>query len=174
MIYSVCDLETGSLYPQTGAIVSVAVVFLSEDLTPVGHYYSVVKDYPYKVVDDKALEVNGFTREMISKGRLIDDVLDDLARMFVGNVMVNHNSKFDCGFLNERGFRFTESIDTLLLARKYWPGEKNNLAFACEQAGIPVENAHNALYDARMTAKLLQKFALIPSLDALTPIKINF
>ena len=175
MTYAVVDLETGSLSPKSGALVSIAIVFMNDNLNINGHYYSVIKDFPDKTLENTALEINGFTREQISlMGRNVEEVMDEVYALLKNKIIVNHNSAFDCMWLNERGFDIRNSIDTLLLSRRLWPGQKNSLTFACERANVPVEGAHNSLYDARMTAKLLQYFSRFSELNALKPTEIVF
>lgn len=44
------------------------------------------------------------------------------------------------------------------LAQRYLPGAGRSLAGCCEATGLPLENAHSALYDARAAAALFRSY----------------
>lgn len=161
--YSVLDFETGGLNPKDDALVSVGIVVLDENFNQVDEYYTIIFE-PNKIINAEALQVNGITHDEIKNGKPILDVLADIRRITAGTIFVNHNSAFDIAWLNERGFNISESVDTMDLAWARWPGQKAKLGIVCERLGIPVENAHNSLADAKMTAKILVKFSEMPVL----------
>jgi len=173
--FSVCDVETGGLDPQKNALVSVAIVLLDENLEEISRHYTLVKDSPDKIIEQQALDVNKITLEQIAKkGKPIEEVMVRVKELIDGTILVFHNGSFDSSFLNARGTNITTSIDTMDISWKRWPEKKAKLGLVVERLGFSIEGAHNSLYDALMTAKILKKFNEDEKLNALRPYPINF
>lgn len=128
-------------------------------------YYSLVKPVP----DNKAVTntfVHGITREMCENSnefpiihQLIRAMLDDC------KILVCHNSNADLRYIHacEKHYNLTPitstCIDTYQLSDK-------NLEEACKEYGIPLNDHHDALCDAKACARLfleLQGVASTPS-----------
>jgi DNA polymerase III epsilon subunit-like protein len=173
--YVVCDTETGGLNPLRNALVSVAAIGLDENLNEIGRYYSVVKDTEDKLIEDGALKVNGFTREQILKeGKDVKKVMGMLEKLFENAIPVFHNGPFDAAFLNVRGMRITNCIDTLQIARYKFAGQSARLGDVVQRLGFAVLDAHNSLGDSLMTADVLREFAKTdPSVLKPQPIKFR-
>jgi DNA polymerase III epsilon subunit-like protein len=57
------------------------------------------------------------------------------------------------------GLFSSELKDTMIISREKWPSErKHNLGAICERLGIPYVQAHRALPDTEMTAKVFIEF----------------
>ena len=84
---------------------------------------------------------------------------------FIGDApLVAHNAMFDLGFLNaelERvrypSVRRDRLVDTLMLARRKYPGGSNRLDDLCGRFGIDLSRRtkHSALLDAELLAEVL-------------------
>jgi DNA polymerase III epsilon subunit-like protein len=156
MYYTVIDFETGGLDKQLHALVSVGMVVLDENLAETASYYTIIRDLPEKIITPEALAVNKLTLKEIGEGTPIDEVFDQIFNFIIETTPVCHNAAFDVGFLNSHGYHITEAIDTMMLAWEYWPRQTAKLTEVCARLNIPVEDAHNSMGDARMTAKLLR------------------
>ena len=83
---------------------------------------------------------------------------------FIGDApLVAHNASFDLGFLNAELERVSLSaisrdrlVDTLLLARRKYPGGSNRLDDLCQRFGIDNSRRtkHGALLDAELLAEV--------------------
>ena len=84
---------------------------------------------------------------------------------FVGDdgILVAHNASFDMGFINyelrrigREEYNCDNVVDTLEIARKMFPGSKNNLDALCKRFGVDNSNRtlHGALLDADLLAKV--------------------
>ena len=89
-------------------------------------------------------------------------IAGDVAARLEGAVLAGHNVRFDLGFLTSEFARANvdlpplPAVCTLGLARRFAPKmPSRKLKHCCEEAGVPYEEAHTALGDARATAHLL-------------------
>jgi DNA polymerase-3 subunit epsilon len=176
--FCVLDFETGGLDPKVHALMSMAFVLLDENLKEFDREYRVIIDEPEKIITPEAVSVNGITTQTLEDEGIPVDVVLELLKHLVGRgyTFVCHNCPFDIAWLNLRtGSNVTEAIDTLVLARRLWPYQKNKLGLVCERMGITVENAHNSLGDVLLTAEVLRKFKekYFPELGIL-PERIKF
>ncbi|ONI82183.1 hypothetical protein ALI22I_39270 [Saccharothrix sp. ALI-22-I] len=87
-----------------------------------------------------------------------------LASRLAGRVVVAHNLSFDARFLIAEFGRIgvdlpVTGLCTMRLADRYLPNRSGrSLAACCEAAGVVLESAHSALYDARATARLFAHY----------------
>lgn len=181
MKYIVFDTETGGLDPTYSAIVSLgAVVWDSEkgrDLDPASEFYTVVSD-PEGDLDPDAMRVNGFTAERLAvEGVNVTGAFNgfrSFCQRIFGNkqaMLAGHNTGFDVGFLRRlarvsgNGARYEaifshrtlctmNAVRFLSLTGHLRPG-LGALPQVVEHLGLPKQEAHNALGDARMAADLL-------------------
>jgi DNA polymerase-3 subunit epsilon len=96
------------------------------------------------------------------------DVIVDLLEYLEGAELIIHNAPFDVGFLNHELSLAGEQygavsdhcnvIDTLVMARKMRPGQKNNLDALCKH--YEVNNAHRELHGALLDAEILSEVYL--------------
>jgi DNA polymerase-3 subunit epsilon len=96
------------------------------------------------------------------KPRFID-IADDLMNYLQGAELIIHNAPFDVGFLDHelklladgRGVITDHCLvtDTLVMARKMHPGQKNNLDALCKR--YDVSNTHRDLHGALLDAEIL-------------------
>ena len=159
----VLDTETTGLEPELGhRIIEIGgVELVNRRLTGRRlHYYL----QPDREIDDGALEVHGITREFLrDKPRFVDvhaDILD-----FVSDAeVIIHNAPFDIAFLDHELGRIESPIrrmkdccrilDTLELARRLHPGQRNGLDALCRRYAIDhsARQLHGALLDAEILA----------------------
>jgi DNA polymerase-3 subunit epsilon len=118
---------------------------------------------PGREVDPGALAVHGITNEFLDSQPSFADVAAELLEFIDGAELVMHNSEFDVGFLEAEllaaglGCRIAERCsicDTLSLARRMHPGQRNSLDALCKRYGVDNSgrDLHGALLDARILA----------------------
>ena len=156
----VLDTETTGMDPEDGhRIIEIGCVELMNHL-PTGkvwhHYIN-----PEREVDAGAVAVHGIKTEFLKDkpvfGELVGSFLD-----FVGDAkLVIHNAAFDIKFLNAElkgygfpPFKLADAIDTVLIARKKFPGSPANLDALCRRFGVDLSgrDLHGALLDAQLLA----------------------
>jgi DNA polymerase-3 subunit epsilon len=147
----VLDTETTGLEPAEGhRIIEIGCVELIDRRLTGNNFHQYVQ--PERDIDAGAIEVHGITNEFLVDKPRFADVVDDFVAYIKGAELVIHNAPFDVGFINHelklcgrkgRVADLCQVLDTLALARKMHPGQKNNLDALCRRYAI--DNAHREL-----------------------------
>jgi DNA polymerase III alpha subunit (gram-positive type) len=156
--YAWLDFETGGFDEKADGLVSVAVIRLDQDLNEIDRSYLELYEED-KNYSPSAMKVNGYTVEYLKEHGLRPDVFIPMLHDLIdGCIMGNHNSAFDCKWLNARGWNIQESCDTMVMSLGLYPYAKAKLGIAASREGIEVKDAHNALGDTAMTVELFKKY----------------
>ena len=157
----VLDTETTGLEVNKGhRIVEIGCVELLERRPTGREFHRYVN--PQRKMDEGATAVSGITDDSLIDKPLFAEVADEFLAFIDGAELIAHNASFDMGFLNaefgrlEQPVRIAERVsvlDTLLLAREKYPGQKNNLDALCKRLGV--DNSHRDLHGALLDAQLL-------------------
>ena len=159
----VLDTETTGLETSQGhRIIEIGCVELINRKLTGKHFHQYVK--PEREIDQGAIEVHGITNEFLADKPLFSSIAEDFIAYVDGAELVIHNAAFDIGFLNYELAKIAglktrmESIctvvDTLKMARKKHPGQRNNLDALCQRYGVDnsSRDLHGALLDAEILA----------------------
>ena len=163
----VLDTETtGIEISQDHRIIEIGCVELVDRKLTGKHYHQYIN--PEREVDAGAYEVHGISNEFLSDKPLFAQVADEFFEFISGAELVIHNAPFDVGFMDHEfaklGNKFNKTrdycsvIDTLVMARKKYPGQKNNLDALCKRYHI--NNAHRELHGALLDAEILAEIYL--------------
>lgn len=123
---------------------------------------------PERDIDQGALEVHGITQEFLADKPVFADIVDHLLAYLDGAELIIHNASFDIGFLNYELKRLGRAdtieqhcgvIDTLPLAKRLHPGQKNSLDALCRRYGV--DNSKRELHGALLDAELLADVYLL-------------
>ncbi|MBI5462390.1 MAG: DNA polymerase III subunit epsilon [Gammaproteobacteria bacterium] len=157
----VLDTETTGLEPADGhRIIEIGCIELDKRRPTGRRFHQYLQ--PDRPIDDGAVEVHGITNEFLADKPRFADVVEDFLDFVRGAELIIHNAPFDVGFLNNelRLLGHAESIaaqcgvlDTLALARKLHPGQKNNLDALCKR--YSVDNSRRELHGALLDAEIL-------------------
>ncbi len=164
----VLDTETTGLEPSEGhRIIEIGCVeMLSRRVT--GNNFQVYIN-PQREVEQEAMEVHGITNEFLNDKPLFADVVDEFIEFIDGAQLIIHNAPFDVGFINNE-FNLLNSgkgaiedystvLDTLAMARKKFPGQKNNLDALCRR--YEIDNSRRQLHGALLDSEILADVYLI-------------
>ncbi|KEI71795.1 DNA polymerase III subunit epsilon [Endozoicomonas elysicola] len=163
----ILDTETTGIDPKQGhRIIEIGCVeMIGRKLT--GNHYHVYIN-PQRVVEQEAIDVHGITNEFLIDKPVFSAIADEFLEFIRGAELVIHNAPFDTGFINHefsllrRGFPKVEDccgvLDTLVLARKKHPGQKNNLDALCKRYFI--DNSSRTLHGALLDAEILAEVYL--------------
>lgn len=157
----VLDTETTGLEPKEGHnIIEIGCVEMFNRRLTGRTYHQYIK--PDREVDAEAMQVHGITNEFLEDKPKFHEVMDEFVEFVRGAELIIHNAAFDIGFLDTELERnnypemmesFCLVTDSLLLARKKHPGQKNNLDALCNRYGI--NNAHRELHGALLDSEIL-------------------
>jgi DNA polymerase-3 subunit epsilon len=164
----VLDTETTGLEPSQGhKIIEIGCVELVNRRLTGNHYHQYIQ--PDREIDEGAIEVHGISNEFLMNKPLFADVVEDFLAFVRGAELVIHNAPFDIGFLNHElkllkgSYGQVEKhctvLDTLALARKMHPGQKNSLDALCKR--YEVNNSHRELHGALLDAEILADVYLL-------------
>lgn len=161
----VLDTETTGLSPQMGhRIIEIGCLELvNRRLT--GSYLHLYIN-PERPIERAASEVHGITDSFLQDKPLFKDIVDELMAYLKGGELIIHNAPFDIGFINHELKSLNESaepitsycsvIDTLALARRKHPGQRNSLDALCQRYHVDNSNRdwHGALLDAELLVQV--------------------
>jgi DNA polymerase III subunit epsilon len=158
----VLDTETTGLDPAQGhRVIEIGCVELVDRKLTGRHLHLYIN--PEREVEAAALEVHGISNAFLADKPLFAAIADIFVEFVDGAELVIHNAPFDIGFLNhelallERGYKtmtgYCSVLDTLAMARKKHPGQKNNLDALCKR--YEVDNSQRDLHGALKDAEIL-------------------
>jgi DNA polymerase-3 subunit epsilon len=163
----VLDTETTGLEVGQGhRIIEIGCVELS-DRRPSGrtfHHYLC----PDREVEAGALAVHGITNEFLAGQPRFADIAAEFLAFVRDAELVIHNAPFDIGFLDAELARvegavgsvadLCQVLDTLALARRLHPGQRNSLDALCRR--YRVDNSRRDLHGALLDAQILAEVYL--------------
>ena len=160
----VLDTETTGLEPRLGhRIIEIGCVEVIDRKVTGKRYHQYIN--PEREIDEGAEEVHGISTAFLADKPLFADIVDDFLNFIRGAELVIHNAPFDVGFIdhelnqlnqqNNHVEKISTVLDTLVLARKMHPGQKNNLDALCKRYDIDnsQRDLHGALLDAEILAE---------------------
>lgn len=155
------DTETTGFSPSKGdRIVEIACVELI-DFTPTGKYFHSYIN-PQREVPEEVTKIHGLTNEFLSDKAIFSEIADEFCDFIDNSPLVIHNAPFDMRFIHHEinlcGLPPVKNdiIDTLVIARKSYPGCSNSLDGLCTRYNINTDDRerHGALIDTQLLAKV--------------------
>jgi DNA polymerase-3 subunit epsilon len=160
----VLDTETTGLDPYQGhRLIEIGCVELVNRI-PSGHTFHRYLN-PQRDVPAEAFAIHGLSTDFLKDKPQFSEIVAELID-FIGDApLVIHNAAFDIGFINAELERAGHPmiarerlVDTLLLARRKYPGGQNRLDDLCGRFGI--DNSHRTKHGALLDAELLAEVYL--------------
>ncbi len=162
MRHIVLDTETTGLEVSQGhRIIEIGCVELVDRKLTGQHYHQYIN--PQRDIDEGAMEVHGITPEFLADKPLFAEIASDFREFIEGAELIIHNAPFDVGFIDSEfallGGAFPKVIeicsitDTVRMARKKHPGQKNSLDALCKRYGV--DNSQRDLHGALLDAEIL-------------------
>ena len=121
---------------------------------------------PERDIDEGAERVHGISNADLEGQPRFKDIADELIEFLRDSELVIHNAEFDVGFLEYElelmkhprptiG-EYATVLDTLSLARKLHPGQRNSLDALCRRYAVDasMREVHGALIDAELLARV--------------------
>lgn len=158
----ILDTETTGLETSNGhRIIEIGCVEMINRRLTGNNYHKYLQ--PDRQIDEGAIAVHGITNESLAGKPRFAEIAKEFIDYLRGAELVIHNAPFDIGFINyelsllgpEWG-RITDScrvLDTLAMARKMHPGQRNTLDALCKRYDI--DNGHRQWHGALLDAEIL-------------------
>ncbi|MGF1764460.1 DNA polymerase III subunit epsilon [Aliivibrio kagoshimensis] len=169
----VLDTETTGMNQEGGPvweghrIIEIGAVEIVNRKLTGNHFHVYIK--PDRLIDDAAINVHGITDEFLVDKPMYREVHQEFLDFIKGAELVAHNAPFDVGFMDYEFSKLNASVgktsdfckitDTLDMAKKLFPGKRNNLDILCDRYGI--DNSHRTLHGALLDAEILADVYLL-------------
>jgi len=163
----VLDTETTGLDPKTGhRIIEIGGIELIDRKITGAHFHRYIN--PEREVEEEALKVHNISNEFLKDKPLFAEIKEEFFNFVKGAELIIHNAPFDIGFLDfelkrtDKDFSklidHCQVFDTLVLARKMFPGQRNSLDALCKR--YAVDNSHREWHGALLDAEILARIYL--------------
>ena len=158
----VLDTETTGLNPQDGhRILEIgALEMVNKVLTGKKFHFYI---NPERDMPSEAYRIHGISSEFLKDKPVFKEIAEEFLDFIEDGKLVIHNAPFDIKFLNYElslvnlpSLELSEAIDTLIIARKNYPGARVNLDALCRRFKIDNSSRdfHGALLDAALLAEV--------------------
>lgn len=151
---------TGPHYEGHGIVEIGAVEIIDRRLTGKTFHVYIKPD---RAIEPEAIAVHGITDEFLRDKPVYADIHQEFIDFIDGAELVAHNASFDTGFMDYEFHKMGANIakiedichvtDTLAMAKRLFPGKRNNLDILCSRYGI--DNSHRTLHGALLDAEIL-------------------
>lgn len=160
----VLDTETTGLEPAQGhRIIEIGCLELKNRTPTGGRYHAYIN--PERDVPEESQRITNLSTEFLRDKPLFKDVADGFLEFIGDSPLVIHNAEFDLKFLNAELSRLSKpaiapqrAVDTMLMARRRFPGAAASLDALCRRFDISLddrkEKGHGALLDAELLAEV--------------------
>ncbi len=164
----VLDTETTGLDPAQGhRVIEIGCIEIENRRLTGRHFHCYLN--PDREIDEGAVQVHGITSAFLADKPRFVNVADDFLHFVSEAELIIHNAAFDLGFLNSELKRAGETygrmedycsvVDTLTMARKKHPGQRNSLDALCKR--YEVDNSQRELHGALLDAEILADVYLL-------------
>ena len=159
----ILDIETTGVEALNGdKIIEIGAVVVIDRKVTQEHYHQYI--HPQREVPDDAIAIHGITNEFLQDKPIFSEVVQDFMQFVEGAELIIHNAPFDVGFINHELSQLSNNTwgkiedhckitDTLKMARKAFPGQRNSLDALCKRFGI--DNGHRTLHGALLDSEIL-------------------
>lgn len=158
----VLDTETTGFEPDTGdRIVEIGCVELINHITTGKTFHVYIN--PMRAMPAEAQAVHGLDDKFLRDKPVFRTIAQDFLDFVQHDPLIIHNAAFDLKFLNfelaSNGFEQLNNnhiIDTLLIARRKYPGSQASLDALCRRFNIDTSarTLHGALLDSEILAEV--------------------
>lgn len=166
----VLDTETTGLDPSQGhRIIEIGCVEIDQRRLTERHFHRYIN--PEREIDFAAQEVHGISNAFLEDKPVFALIADEFLAFVKGAELLIHNAAFDIGFLDAElallGARYGQMADycqvtdTLAMARRKHPGQRNSLDALCKR--YEVDNSQRELHGALLDAEILADVYLLMS-----------
>ncbi|WP_040728419.1 DNA polymerase III subunit epsilon [Thiomicrorhabdus sp. Kp2] len=159
----ILDTETTGFEPHNGdRIIEIGAVEMVKRRLTNSNYHQYI--FPERSVPQEAIEVHGITDEFLKDKPVFAKVADAFMEYVAGAELIIHNAPFDVGFINHELSLLPDNkwgkiedhcviTDSLKMARKTYPGQRNSLDALCKR--LYIDNSNRTLHGALLDSEIL-------------------
>lgn len=159
----ILDTETTGVDPSSGdKIIEIGAVVVFDRKVTDEYFHQYIQ--PERDVPEDAIAIHGITNEFLVGKPVFSEIVNDFMTFIQGAELIIHNAPFDVGFINHELSLLKKNTwgkledhctvtDTLKMARKAFPGQRNSLDALCKRFGI--DNTHRTLHGALLDSEIL-------------------
>ncbi|MCC8372083.1 MAG: DNA polymerase III subunit epsilon [Rickettsia endosymbiont of Pseudomimeciton antennatum] len=161
----ILDTETTGLEPKSGhRIVEIGAIEMVNKVLTGKQFHFYIN--PQRDMPTEAYRIHGISGEFLKDKPIFAEIVEEFLEFISTSRLIIHNAAFDIKFINyelsllKRPYteflELSNTIDTLALARKMFPGMKANLDSLCKRYKIDNSSRklHGALKDAALLAEV--------------------
>lgn len=158
----VLDTETTGLDPFSGdRIVEIGAIELLNHMPTGRTYHQYIN--PERDMPQEAFDVHGISGEFLADKPVFKEIAAGFVEFCGTATLVIHNASFDMKFINAElswlkmpEIPMSQSLDTLAIARRRFPGSPASLDALCRRFGIDnsAREKHGALLDSEILAEV--------------------
>ncbi|MBL8710975.1 MAG: DNA polymerase III subunit epsilon [Rhodospirillaceae bacterium] len=156
----VLDTETTGFDPLTGdRLVEIGCLELMNHIPTGRNFHRYLN--PEREMPEAAFRIHGLSTDFLADKPKFAELAGDFLAFIEDAPLVIHNAEFDLKFINwelekvgQRALPMSRAIDTVIMARKKFPGAPASLDALCKRFNIDNSNRtlHGALLDAQLLA----------------------
>lgn len=152
----ILDTETSGLDFEHDRIIEVGCLELIDNVYTGKKFHRYYKPDNILITKESE-EIHGLNNGFLSKYPTFDKDIDDFLSFIDNSQMIIHNAQFDLNMINyslkrlsKREIDKSNTLCTLEIAKKKFPGSKNNLNALCRRFDISLDSRekHGALTDS--------------------------
>ena len=151
----ILDTETTGLDFDKDRIIEIACLELIDDVFS-GEKFHNYYNPENIIINKQSEEIHGLSNDFLAKYKSFESEIQNFLEFIGNSQLIIHNAQFDLGMINNALKRIgkkripkEQTLCTLELSKKKFPGSKNNLNALCRRFNISLESRekHGALTD---------------------------
>ena len=160
----ILDTETTGISVESGhRVIEIGMVEIIDRRLTGNDFQAYLN--PERKIDPASIPIHGLTDEFIADKPFFKDIATEFLSFIDDSEVIMHNAPFDSSFINNE-FALTgidqrledicQITDSLTLARKKHPGQRNSLDALCSRYEVNASSRelHGALIDAKLLANV--------------------
>ncbi|SVD19720.1 uncharacterized protein METZ01_LOCUS372574 [marine metagenome] len=160
----ILDTETTGISVESGhRVIEIGIVEIMDRRLTGNDFQTYLN--PERRIDPATIPIHGLTDEFISDKPFFKEVAPDFLSYIKDSEVIMHNAPFDASFINnefakagigERLEDICQITDSLTLAKRKHPGQRNSLDALCSRYEVDTTSreVHGALIDAKLLANV--------------------
>ena len=163
----ILDTETTGLDFEKDRIIEIACLELIDDVFT-GEKFHNYYNPENIIISKQSEEIHGLSNDFLKKYNSFENEIQNFLEFIGNSQLIIHNAQFDISMINNALKRIgkkkiptEQTLCTLELSKKKFPGSKNNLNALCRRFDISLEERekHSAITDCFLLLQVFQELS---------------